>query len=223
MSEYQKHGRLKRKTAIVLSACFLLGSSTTSLAAGNGVLNLYEKIARQSTVRNTYEVSADSTMDSATEVGLPSIMDIASIENTTEDAADAAEEIRQILSEKYDIDPEDVVMMGDDSIELQGLFYTSVWKIPAGKLYVSGGFRHSVGDYVVLMVVGEPDDIEYEMGLKDPDNIMWYVEGSGATMQRFDIVMNGRHYLYIYNKSEEEELCADIVLDRHLASEEETE
>lgn len=223
MSEYQKHGRLKRTTAIALSACFLLGSSTTSLAAGNGVLNLYEKIAKQSTVRNTYEVSTDSTMDSAAEAGLPGIMDIASIENTTEDAADAAEEIRQILSEKYDIDPEDVVMMGDDGIELQGLFYTSVWKIPAGKLYVSGGFRQSAGDYVVLMVVGEPDDIEYEMGIKDPDCIMWYVEGSGDTHQRFDIVMDGRHYLYIYNKSEEEELRADITLNRHLASEEETE
>lgn len=223
MSEYQKHGKLKRTTAIALSACFLLGSSTTSLAAGNGVLNLYEKIARQSTVRNTYEVSADSTMDSLAEVGLPGIMDIASIENTTEDAADAAEEIRQILSEKYDIDPEDVVMMGDDGIELQGLFYTSVWKIPAGKLYVSGGFRHSVGDYVVLTVVGEPDDIEYEMGIKDPDCIMWYVEGSGVTCQKFDIVMDGRHYLYIYNKSEEEELRAEITLVRHLASEEEAE
>lgn len=223
MSEYQKHGRLKRTTAIVLSACFLLGSSTTSLAAGNGVLNLYEEIARQSTVRNTYEVNADSTMDSATEVGLPGIMDIASIENTTEDATDAGEEIRQILSARYDIDPEDVVMMGDDGIELHGLFYNSTWKIPAGKLYVSSGFRQSVDDYVVLMVVGEPDDIEYEMGIKDPDAIMWYVEGSGATMQRFDIVMNGRHYFYIYNLSEEEELCADITLNRHIAGAEETE
>lgn len=223
MSEYQKHGRLKRTTAIALSACFLLGSSTTSLAAGNGVLNLYEEIARQSTVRNTYEVNVDSTLDSATEIGLPSIMDIAAIENTTEGATDAGEEIRQILSARYDIDPEDVVMMGDDGIELHGLIYTSTWKIPAGKLYVSSGFRQSVGDAVSLMVAGDPADIEYEMGIKDPDAIMWYVLGSAATAQRFEIVMNGRHYFYIYNLSEEEELCADITLVRHIAGAEETE
>lgn len=220
MSEYQKHGRLKRRTAIVLSACFLLGSSTTSLAAGNGVLSLYEKIAKQSTIRNTYAVSADSTMNSAAEIGLPDITDLASIESTTEDAG---EEIRQILSAKYDIDPEDVVMMGDDGIELHGLFYNSIWKIPAGKLYVSSGFRQSVGDYVSLMVSGDPADIEYEMGIKDPDCIMWYVLGSATTAQRFDIVMNGRHYFYIYNLSEEEELCADITLNRHIAGAEETE
>lgn len=222
MSEYQKHGRLKRTTAIALSACFLLGSSTTSLAAGNGVLSLYEELAYRSSIKNTYEnSSADSTIDSMTEISPDSIMDIAAIENTTEDAAD--EEIRQILSRKYDLDPEDVVMMGDDGIELYGLFYNSTWKIPAGKTYVSGGFRQSVGDYVVLTVVGEPDDIDFEMGIKDPDNIMWYVEGSGDMHQRFDIVMDGRHYFYIYNKSEEEELRADITLNRHLVSEEEAE
>lgn len=223
MGEYQKRGNLKRATAIALGACFLLGSSMTSLAAGNGVLSLYEGIAKQSAVRNTYEVTADSTMDSVAEVELPSIMDIAAIENTTGDAADAAEEIRQILSTKYDIDPEDVVMMGDDGIELYGLFYHSIWKIPADKLYVSSGFRQNEGDYVVLTVVGEPNDIEYEMGIKDPDCIMWYVEGSDVTCQKFDIVMDGRHYFYIYNKSEEEELCADITLTRHIAGAEEAE
>ncbi|MBD5487447.1 MAG: M56 family metallopeptidase [Lachnospiraceae bacterium] len=224
MSEYQKHGRLKKATAIVLSACFLLGSSTTSLAAGNGVLSLYEELAHWSSIKNTYEnSSADSMEDSMTEINPDSIMDIASIENTAEDAANADEEIKQILSRMYDLDPEDVVMMGDDGIELHSLFYNSTWKIPAGKTYVSSGFRQSVGDYVTLTVSGDPDYIEYEMGIKDPDCIMWYVEGTASTAQRFDIVMNGRHYFYIYNKSEEEELCADIGLIRHIADAEETE
>lgn len=230
MSEYQKHGRLKRVTAITLSACFLLGSSTTSLAAGNGVLSIYEKIADWSSIKNTYEnSSADSTVDNMTEISPDGMMDIVaeispdSITDiaATEDAAD--EEIKQILSREYDIDPEDVVMMGDDGIELYGLFYNSVWKIPAGKTYVSSGFRQSEGDYVILTVAGEPDDIDYEMGIKDPDCIMWYVEGSGDTHQRFDIVMNGRHYFYIKNLSEDQELCADITLNRHIAGAEETE
>ena len=148
-------------------------------------------------------------------------MDIAAIENTTEDAAD--EEIRQILSREYDLDPEDVIMMGDDGIELYGLFYNLIWNIPAGKTYVSAGFKQDVGDFVTLTVVGTPDDIEYEMGIKDPECIMWYVLGSGDTYQRFDIEIKGRHYFYVKNLSEEEELHAEIGLIRHMADEEETE
>ncbi|MDE6738631.1 MAG: M56 family metallopeptidase [Lachnospiraceae bacterium] len=222
MSEYQKHGRLGRTTAIALGACFLLGSSTTSLAAGNGVLNLYEKFAHWSSIKNTYEnISADNMMDNVTEVSPTGIMDIAAIENTTEDAAD--EEIRQILSREYDLDPEDVIMMGDDGIELYGLFYNLIWNIPAGKTYVSAGFKQDVGDFVYLSVVGDPEDIEYEMGIKDPECIMWYVEGSGITSQRFDIEIKGRHYFYVMNRSEDEELHAEIGLIRHMADEEETE
>lgn len=264
MDECQKHGDLKRTTAIALGVCFLLSSSTTSLAAGNGVLNVYEEIAERSTVRNIYEVSADDTTDSAEEIGLSditasateiglntvaetglgsmmdsavvnasgsmaesglhSIMDSALTENTAASAADGADtEVRQILSRMYDVDPEDVIMMEDDGIEPHGQFVTLSWKIPAGKLYVSAGFRQNVGDSVTLTVVGTPEDIEYEMGIKDPENIMWYVEGSDSTSQKFDIVLDGRHYLYVMNRSEEEELRADVTLIRRMKDDEDTE
>ena len=60
------------------------------------MLNLYEKFAHWSSIKNAYEnSSADSTMDNVTEISPASMMDIAAIENTTEDAVD--EEIRQIL------------------------------------------------------------------------------------------------------------------------------
>ncbi|MBD5526366.1 MAG: M56 family metallopeptidase [Lachnospiraceae bacterium] len=236
MGEYQKRGNLKRATAIALGACFLLGSSMTSLAAGSGVLNLYEGIADWSSIKNTYEKSAtDSTMDSMTDISpesmVDSMLDItpeniidSTVENTIEGVADDAdEEIRQILSRMYDLDPADVIMMGDDGIELQGLFYNVSWNIPARKTYVSTGFKHKVGDYIYLSVVGDPEDIEYEMGIKDPEDIMWYVEGSGTTSQRFDIVLDGRHYFYMMNLSKDEELHADIGLIRHIADEEEKE
>lgn len=223
MSECQKHGDLKRATAVILGVCFLLSSSTTSLAAGNGVLNVYEGLADWSSVKNIYTENTDSAMDGAVVASSDSALEAGSGSMTEGAADDADVEIRQILSRMYDLDPEDVIMMEDDGIEPHGQFVNISWKIPAGKTYVSAGFRQNVGDYVTLTVDGEPEDIEYEMGIKDPENIMWYVEGSGATVQKFDIVLDGRHYLYVKNLSEEEELHAAVTLIRHMQDEEETE
>ena len=244
MLEYQKHGGLKRKTAVTLAVCFILGSSTTSLAAGGGVLALYEEVAERSSVRQAY---TEEMPDSAEEQkimcragdDLTAVMQYEAVEQdaaavTTgvmemaadgmEDAADSADEaIVEVLCKKYDVDPEDVVMMGEDGIELHSPFHYTIWNIPAGKIYVSSGFQQEEGDWVTLTVVGTPDDIEYEMGIKDPDDIMWYVMGTADTMQKFNIVMDGRHYFYLMNTDEERELRAEISLMRHSATEEGTE
>lgn len=235
MGEYQKRGGLKRNTAVALAACFILGSSTTSLAAGNGVLAVYEGLAERSSVRQTYTEEADNTaavvsrqaggVTEAVSVDMTghevSIPTAGSTENSADAAGGAEEEITRVLSKAYNVDPEDVIMMEEDGIEMHSKFITLSWKVPAGKIYVSSGFRQSVGDYVLLSVAGTPDDIEYEMGIKDPDEIMWYVLGSDTTAQKFDIVMDGRHYLYIMNTSEDTDLYADITLIRHFAADDE--
>lgn len=244
MLEYQKHGGLKRKTAVTLAVCFIVGSSTTSLAAGNGVMALYEEVAERSRVRHAYTVDVpedtaenvvmcragsdltavmqEETTDQAAATVTTEVMGLAA--DGMEDAADSADEaIVEVLCKKYDVDPEDVIMAEDDGIELHSPFYTTIWKIPAGKLYVSTGFRQEEGDSVTLIVLGTPDDIEYEMGIKDPDDVMWYVMGSDMTAQKFRIVMDGRHYCYVMNTDEERELRAEVTLIRHSAGEEETE
>lgn len=227
MSEYQKRGGLKRNTAIALAACFIVGSCTTSLAAGNGVLAAYEGLAERTSVRQTYAEEKTDSAAAAINCHAGGMIEAVSDDVTDSMPGDIADntddEIVRVLSKAYDVDPEDVIMMGDDDIELQSEFITLTWKVPAGKIYVSSGFRQSVGDWVTLTVSGTPEDIEYEMGIKDPDEIMWYVLGSGVTMQKFDIVMDGRHYLYIMNTSEDKELRAAITLIREFAAEVEKE
>lgn len=243
MLEYQKHGGLKRKTAVTLAVCFILGSSTTSLAAGNGVLALYEEMAERSSTRQTYAGDeADSAAENVTmcrmgddltavvpDDGADHTMaavetDAAEPADTVEAGADSADEaIVEILSRQYDVDPEDVIMMEDDGIDPHSPFFNTIWKIPAGKIYVSTGFRQKAGDYWTLSVVGTPTDIEYEMGFKDPDDIMWYVLGSDVTSQKFVLSMDGRHYVYMMNTDEERELRAEVALIRHSAEEEEEE
>lgn len=232
MLEYQKHGGLKRKTAVALAVCFVLGSSTTSLAAGSGVLALYDEVAERSSMRQTYaedvtdSAAENGTMcrvsDDLTAVHTAPVMETGVADNM-EDAADSSDEaVVEILSRKYDVDPEDVIMMEDDGIEPLSPFYTTIWNIPAGKIYVSTGFRQKAGDYWTLLVVGTPTDIEYEMGFKDPDDIMWYVLGSDVTSQKFTLTMDGRHYVYMMNTDEERELHAEVALVRHSVEEEET-
>ena len=190
MSEYHARGGLKKGTAVVLATCFLMGSSITSLAAGNGVEAVYETVAEKTSIKSEYDVNAESNL------------------------SDADKEAIEVLSKMYDLDPEDVIMMEDDGIALQGLFYNDEWYIPAGKTFMSIGFVQEVDDVLTLTVVGNPEDINYEMGFKDPNEIMWYVKASGAKMQNFRVDIAGRHYLFVTNKSETEELCADIMLRR---------
>lgn len=241
MLEYQKHGGLKRRTAVALGVCFILGSSTTSLAAGDGVLALYDEVAERSSTRQGYtedvtdstaenetmcrvsdDLTAAAADDGAEHIAAAVEADAADVVDNMEAAADSSDEaIVEILSKKYDVDPEDVIMMEDDGIEPYSPFYTTIWNIPAGKIYVSTGFPQKAGDSWTLTVVGTPTDIEYEMGFKDPDDIMWYVIGSDTTLQKFVLSMDGRHYVYMMNTDEERELHAELTLIRHSAEEEE--
>lgn len=196
MADYHKNGGLKKGTALVLSVCFLLGSSFTSLAAGNGVAKAYEGLAETTSVKNEYG-------------------EMVGVEGRE------AEEAARVLSRVYDLNPEDVIIMEDDGIEPYASFNNITWTIPAGKTYMSTGFKQKEGDSVLVTVMGTPDDVVFQTGLKDPDNIMWYVEGSEIVTQEFIIEMDGRHYFFVTNMSEEEELHVDVSLIRQPLEEKE--
>ncbi len=79
---------------------------------------------------------------------------------------------------------------------------------------MSTGFTQEVGDTVSALVVGTPDNIEYEFGIKDPKQIMRYAEGSSSTKHDFEIKIKGRHYFYITNRSDTEELHVEVSIIR---------
>lgn len=180
MANYRAKGGLKRGTAVVLAACFLLGSSITSLAAGDGVAEIYAGLA-------------DATNE------WDNIVDISELG----DAVKVVEE----FSMEYNLDPETVVIMDDEVAPLsdeEG--WLIIWDIPPRRTYMSSGFRENEGDVVSVMIGGSPEDVMYRTGIKDPNYLLRYVEGPGLIFHQFDIRIEGRHYFFVSNWSETEEL-----------------
>lgn len=75
---------------------------------------------------------------------------------------------------------------------------------------MSAGFKVGVGDWMTATVVGTPTDIDYETGIKDPDCIMHCTSGSGAVCFNYTVTMKGRHYFFVTNLSETEELHVEV-------------
>lgn len=189
MLDNHKHGKMRKGAALVMAACFLLGSSTSALAAGNGVTAVYEGLAESTSVK--------------TENGVDDI-------NVVPYAEDR---VLLELMKEYNLDPENVVMTDDEV--MMGSHRSSrniTWTIPAGKTYMTSGFSVQVGDLMTATVVGTPRDIEFETGIKDPDCIMHYTTGSGTVCFDFPVVMKGRHYFYVSNPSETEELHVEATV-----------
>lgn len=183
MSKYLLHGSMKKGAALVISVGFLLGSSITALAAGNELTDAYNGIAQ-----GTSERAADLSI--------------------SDEDYEAMEEICRA----YDLDPDKVVMMGDDGVEAYGLALNVVWDVPADTTYMTAGFSEDVGDQVIIAVATDPDNITYQTGIKDPKQIMRYVEGEGKISHTFDIEIKGRHYFFISNLSETEELYIEATV-----------
>ena len=125
------------------------------------------------------------------------------------------EEIIEEFARAYDLDPDDVVMMGEEGIEMIGDFITINWPgIPAGRTYMSSGFSQVEGDTVSIMTVGSPSDIKYQMGIKDPHQVMRYVEGNGTLQHDFSIKIKGRHYFFVTNLDSSRVLDAQATIIR---------
>ena len=186
MAEYRKNGGMKKGSALVLAACFLFGSSITSLAAGEGVTDAYDGLAEESRVESTY---AESDMEPADQ------------------------EVVEVLARAYDLDPEKVTVT-DDEFEPYGLVKYIYWNVPPGETYVSRAFWQTEGDKVGVMVQGIPEEIVYHMGIQDPKAVMWYVEGSGVIHQDFIINITGFQAFFVTNLSETEELEINAMIAR---------
>lgn len=183
MSEYRKHGCMKKGAALVLSACFLFGSSLTALAAGGELTDAYRGIAQETSEKAP--VSFQENVD---------------------------EQALEEICRTYDLDPNKVVMIGDDNVEPCSLTFDVTWHVPADTTYMTSGFRESNGDQVSIVVATDPDDMTYQTGLKDPHQIMHYLEGEGVIMYTFDIEIDGRYYFFVTNMSETEELYIEATV-----------
>lgn len=195
MSNNRLHGNIKKGTAVLLSACFLMGSSITALAVGDGVTVAYRAVADVTDNRVEEAVDIEGSVETADTL--------------------SEEEIIEEFARAYDLDPDDVVMMGEEGIEMAGDFININWPgIPAGRTYMSSGFSQEVGDSVLVSVSGEPTNINYQMGLKDPHQVMRYVEGSGDVTHTFSISIKGRHYFFVTNLDSSRVLDAQATIIR---------
>lgn len=178
-----QNGGLKKGTALVLATCFLLGSSITSMAAGNGITDAYLQVAEQTDERND-DVAID-------EVDRQAMLE---------------------LARQYDLDPDTITMVGEEGIEPIGNVVNFAWRIPAGRTYMSTGFNRVEGDTVIITSTANPDDITYQIGIKDPEQLMRYCEGTGKLTHEFEIKMDGRYYFFVTNMDEEREIEVEGVL-----------
>lgn len=189
MLDYHEHGGMKKGVALVVAACFLLGSSTSSLAAGSGVAMAYQEVAANTSVREYEDVEA-------------MISDVAWSNGTT------------VLSEKpYDLDPDKVVITDDEVIMGHGRETRVItWTIPPQMTYMTSGFKVKTGDKMTATIVPTPDDLEYETGFKDGRDIMHCVFTTGTETIIYTVDEGARHYFYISNPSETEDLHVEAVV-----------
>lgn len=184
MREYRVHGGFKKGTAVLLSACFLFGSSMTALAAGEGITEAYGMAAEATAARVEEGSDAADVMETAVSL--------------------SDEELLEEFARAYDLDPDDVIMMGEEGIETVGDDIHIDWKVPAGKTCMTGSFHKDNGGRVVATTSGDPSSIKYQMGIKDPNNLMRYVEGTGTMSHEFSISITGRYCFFITNLGSEE-------------------
>lgn len=179
MREYRKRGSLKKRTVAVLSVCFLMGSSITALAAGEGMTEAYGDAVEATDIRMEEGEGVADITESA--------------------VALSDEEILEELARAYDLDPEDIIIMGDEGIEVYGNAIYVEWDVPAGKTCMTTNFSEEIGNVVPVTTVGDPSDIRYQMGLKDPNDLMRYVEGTGTLQHNFSITVKGGHCFFVTN------------------------
>ena len=172
LKRHRVEGKIKRGTVVLLSACFLFGSSTTAVAAGEGITKAYKAVADATDIRTEEET------------GVPL----------------SDEEMIEEFARMYDLNPDSVVIMGEEGIELIGDTVVVNWQgIPGGHTFMTPGFSLVNGDSVYVSVVGSPSDIKYQAGIKDPDQLMRYIEGLGDGSHRLPITIDGRYYFFATN------------------------
>lgn len=209
MYQYRTKGGLKKGMAVTLAACFLMGSSITSLAAGDGVTEVYDELAKYTSVKDTLEAKAEGALAEGVR---------------TEDISD--EEAIELLAQELGIDP-DKIIMTDANLDIMPYSDLSTihitWYVPKDTVYMSLGYNAEIGEKDHLYVFGTPSNVEFETGIKDPEAKMWYAEGCDVVEGDFYVTIKGRHYFYVYNRSEDTELHIEAYIKRKSKEELEAE
>lgn len=187
MKEYRLHGGFKKGMTVLLAGCFLLGSSMTALAVGGGMTEAYGAAVDATDSRSIVENGE----------GAADIIEAAALSD---------EALIEEFARAYDLDPEDVVIVGEEGIETVGDFINLDWNIPKGKTYMTTGFTKDAGGKTIITTSGTPSDIKYQTGIKDPNDLMRCVEGSGDMSYSFDITISGRHCFFVTNLDSSREL-----------------
>lgn len=172
------HGRkhLKRGIVFALSVCFLLGSGLTAYAAGDAMTGGCRGMA--------WETSEYLN-------------------------ADTEQLEMETFMQENNLDPSKVTIVPVEEDLLDSVargMTTFDWQIPPHETFMSSGFRAHEGDKVAISATGYPEDIEYWTGLKDPDDIMNYVSGTGVLGTTIIVQQDGKHYFFISNMSETQTL-----------------
>ena len=212
MYQYRTKGGLKKGMAVTLAACFLLGSSITSLAAGDGVTEVYDELAKYTNDYASYGVQEEDVP----------ITDIP--EDTSGDISD--EEAVQLLARELGVDPGKIVMTDDNLDIMPYSDYDPIhitWTIPEDSIYMSTGYNALYGEKDLIVVYGDPIDVVFWTGIKDPKATLWYVEGSGMVDLVYTIEIKGRHYFFVYNRSLDTELHIEAYIHRKSRAEVEAE
>lgn len=212
MYQYRTKGGLKKGMAVTLAASFLLGSSITSLAAGDGVTEVYNELAKSTNDYGTISMGEEGAFIADTP------------EDTSGDISD--EEAVQLLAQELGVDPDKIVMTDDNLDIMPYSDYDPIhitWTIPEDTIYMSTGYNALYGEKDVIVVYGDPDDVVFWTGIKDPKAKLWYAEGSGLVNAVFYVEIKGRHYFFVYNRSEDTELHIEAYIFRKSRAEVEAE
>lgn len=165
--------KMKKSVVVALSACFILGSSMTAMAAGDALAGSYQEV-----VEDGREYISDTSEQ---------------------------ESLEEFMLENG-IDPETVVMVDMDLDNFgiaRGTTYFD-WDIPAGRTFMSTGFRMQEGDDITIAIQGTPTDLEYWVGIGDDDNHFTYVVGKDIYTHTFEIEESTRYHFFVKNINDEE-------------------
>lgn len=185
MRRYHEHGGIKKGTAVVLSICFLIGSSIAALAVGACMTKAYA-IAAQATDIRAEEEDNIADIDYAVAVNDNGVTD-----------------------EVYEMDnlnTVNIITLEDDNVELIGDFRGIDWLIGPGETGMFSGYFEEEGSKITITMVGEPEDIQYQIGVRDSSELMRYVEGTGTLQHDFEVTIEGRYYFFVTNLDDSRDL-----------------
>ena len=116
------------------------------------------------------------------------------------------------LARRYNLDPNDIVMMDDINMNGRGRTIDIEWNVKEGKTYMSTGFLVDEGIEIHGWVVADPTDIVFQTGIKDTEDIMNYAEGSDIVEFIYTAPVDGRYYFFVINPSETEKLYIEATI-----------